>query len=222
MFKFKGISSGDMKIIVEEELKFIKKAALKYNATEIPGRDGNLYEENGYADVEIPLHLFIMDVSKLPEIYKWLSGEGILEYNGKMTTARFYVEHEPIRTSNIYTMNISLIRSPFWTKEDDFIVVENTIVNEGNVYSEPTIRLEKSTSDDVDITINDVRFVYHFESDSFVEIDFNNCNATMNGLNKNSKLELGFETVRLSPGNNTVHFNSGECILKVKGKDRYL
>lgn len=52
MFKFKGISSKDMQVVVEEEEHFIAKASQRYEMTEIEGRDGAIFDELGYSVVE--------------------------------------------------------------------------------------------------------------------------------------------------------------------------
>ena len=48
MFKFKGISSKDMQVVIEEEEHFIARAAQRYEVTEIEGRDGAIFDELGY------------------------------------------------------------------------------------------------------------------------------------------------------------------------------
>ena len=41
MFKFKGISSKQMQVVIEEEEHFLAKAAQRYDTTEIEGRFKN-------------------------------------------------------------------------------------------------------------------------------------------------------------------------------------
>lgn len=223
MFKFKGRSTEDFSIIVEEELNLKKKASIKYETIDIPGRNGSLYEEQGYADVEIPLKLQLLDISKIDSIFSWLNGEGILEYENKKTTARIFVEQEPIRAGSIFIIEITVIRSPFWYLiEDDFVNINNTVENIGNVVAYPIIRLEKTSSSSVDLTINGVRFKYNFNDDSYVEFDCESCDALMNDLNRNNYIEIGFEVPRLIPGINSILFNVGNCGIKMKRKDLFL
>lgn len=223
MFKFNGKSTDDFSIIIEEELNLLKRASIKYEATDIPGKDGSNYEEQGFSDVEIPIKLQLLDISRLPDIYSWLNGQGILEYNNKKTTARIYTEHEPIRFGRIYTIDISIIRSPFWYKSDDnFTLIENTANNDGNIFSQPIIRLEKTNSESVEITVNGTRFKYNFQEDNYVEFDCETCDAVMNGQNRNQSIEIDFEIPTLNPGVNNIIINVGECIVKMKKKDRFL
>ena len=43
MFKFKGISSKEMGVVVEEEDYFLSKASSRYENIDIDGRDGSLF-----------------------------------------------------------------------------------------------------------------------------------------------------------------------------------
>lgn len=142
MFIFNNISSTDMEVIIEEEEHFLGKASQRYVRSEIEGRNGALFEEQGYTVIERPMKVQILNLDKLDKILGWLNGVGILEYKGRITKARFYNEIEPIRTANIKIADVTFIRDPFWNKKrDDFIEVTNIILNEGNIYAEPIIKL---------------------------------------------------------------------------------
>ena len=224
MFKFKGISSTDMQVVVEEEEHFLAKAAQRYEVTEIEGKDDAIFEELGYSFIERPIYIQCLNPSKLDSILAWLDGEGELEYKGRKTKARFYTELEPKRTAGIKIIDTNFIRAPFWTKaEDDYIVVTNNIQNEGNKSSRPIIRLEKADTDSIELTINNIRFKYTFDSnDDYVEIDCEEKNALYDGKNRNRNLEIGFEFPKLLPGNNLLVIHSGDSIIKIKRKDRWL
>ncbi len=122
MFKFKGISSKDMQVIIEEEEHFIARAARRYETIEIEGRDGAIFNELGYAYVERPIYVQCLNPDKIDEILSWLDGEGEFEYKGRKTTARFYSELEPKREGYIKIIDTTFIRDPFWTKLDDEFV----------------------------------------------------------------------------------------------------
>ena len=122
MFKFKGISSKDMQVIIEEEEHFIARAARRYETIEIEGRDGAIFNELGYSYVERPIYVQCLNPDKIDEILSWLDGEGAFEYKGRKTTARFYSELEPKREGYIKIIDTTFIRDPFWTKLDDEFV----------------------------------------------------------------------------------------------------
>ena len=224
MFKFKGISSDDMKVIVEEEIEFLAKAPQRYDRIEIDGRDGAIFNELGYAVVERPIKAQILDNSKLDDVLGWLNGEGQFEYNNRVTTARFYNEIEPKREANIKVASFNFIRDPFWYKaNDDYVTVTSTVTNEGNIASRPIIKLEKGEDESIDITIGGVRFTYTFlENDTFVEIDCEEMKATYEGLNRNRQLSIGYDFPLLPVGESDVTIHSGDATVKVKKKDRWL
>lgn len=223
MFKFKGISSEDMQVVIEEEENFIAKAAQRYEITEIEGRDGALFDTLGYSYVERPICVQCLNVDKIDDILAWLDGEGEFEYKGRITKARFYSQLEPERNACIRIIDTTFIRNPFWNKiNDDFIEVVNNVQNDGNIESRPIIRLEKGTSDKVDLTVNDVRFLYNFKSEPYVEIDCEEKTVLYNNLNRFRQIEIGYDFPKLKVGKNAIVKNSGDCTIKVKRKDRWL
>lgn len=223
MFKFKGISSKDMQVIIEEEEHFIARASQRYETTEIEGRNGAIFDTLGYSIVERPIYIQCLNIDKIDDILAWLNGEGEFEYKGRKTIARFYSQLEPQRNSCIRIIDTIFIRDPFWYKiEDDYIEITNNITNEGNIESRPILKLEKTTSNEVDITINNIRFKYNFNEDTYVEINCEEKNVQYEGLNRNRQIEIGYEFPMLNIGNNTIILNSGECIVKAKRKDRWL
>ena len=122
MFKFKGISSTDMQVIIEEEEHFIARAAKRYEVTEIEGRDGAIFNELGYSYVERPIYVQCLNINKIDDILAWLDGEGEFEYKGRKTIARFYSELEPKREGYIRIIDTTFIRDPFWIKANDELV----------------------------------------------------------------------------------------------------
>lgn len=224
MFKFKTKTSTEMKVLVEEEQHFLAKASQRVEMIEIEGRDGAIYNELGYSVIERPIKVQILDNSKLDDILAWLNGEGTLEYNERVTTARFYSIIEPIRSATIKIASFNFIRDPFWYKAtDNYVIVTTKVTNEGNIQSRPIIRLEKKTNNSIDITIGEVRFTYTFPTgDTYVEIDCEEMKATYNGLLRNRQLEIGYEFPLLPVGQSTITIHSGDATVKVKRKDRWL
>lgn len=224
MFKFKGISSDDMEVVIEEEQHFLARASQKTEIISIDGKDGDVINLLGYSSIERPIKVQILNSSKLDDILAWLNGVGTFEYKDRITTAYFYQAFEPIRNSIIKVADLMFTRNPFWHKRnDDFVTVDDVIVNEGNVYSKPIIRIEKVNDEKIDLTIANVRFKYTFDNEEdYVEIDCEEMNAYHNGLLRNKFLEIGYDFPILNVGENAVVVNSGAPIIKVKRKDCWL
>lgn len=222
MFLFKGISSQDMQVVIEEEEHFIARAAQRYEITEIEGKDGAIFNELGFSYIERPILIQCLNNEKIDDILAWLNGRGDFEYKGRVTKARFYSELEPKRESCIRIINTTFIRDPFWYKSNDnYVEVSDSIENEGNVESRPVIKLIKNNSNVADITINSTRFKYNF-LDNYVEINCEEKTVEYNGLNRSRQLEIGYEFPKLNLGSNSVIINSGDCDIQVKRKDRWL
>ena len=224
MFKFKGISSEEMQVVIEEEEHFIARAAQRYETTEIEGRDGAIFDELGYSYVERPIYVQCLNIEKIDDILAWLNGEGEFEYKGRKTIARFYSQAEPQRSACIRIIDTQFIRDPFWNKAiDEYTTVTNNITNEGNYASRPIIRLEKGSTQSVDITLGGVRFKYNFpENETYTEIDCKTKETMYEGIHRDRQLEIGYEFPKLNVGNNSITVNSGNCTIKVKRKDRWL
>ena len=224
MFKFKGISSDDMSVVIEEEQHFLARAPQKIETTSIEGMDGDIIDFLGYSNIERPIKVQILNTNKLDEILSWLNGKGTFEYENRVTTAYFSQSFEPIRTSSIKVADLMFTRWPFWYKKiDNYITVSDNVINEGNIYAKPMIRLEKGTTDTVELTFANIRFKYTFSNDeTYVEIDCEDMNAYYDGLLRNKYLEIGYDFPILQVGNNPIVINSGDPIIKIKRKDRWL
>lgn len=223
MFKFKGISSEDMQVVIEEEEHFIAKASQRYETTEIEGKDGAIFDTLGYSCVERPIYVQCLNINKIDLILAWLDGEGELEYKGRKTIARFYSQLEPQRDTCIRTIDATFIRNPFWNKiDDDFIEIKDLAYNTGNIKSEPIIKLEKKENENVDITIGNIRFQYEFKGEQYVEINCEEKTVLYEGLNRNRQIKMGYDFPTLKPGENNVIIHSGDVIIKIKRKDRWL
>lgn len=223
MFKFKGISSTEMQVVVEEEELFIARAPIRYEIIEIEGKDGAIFNELGYSYVERPILVQCLNIDKIDDILSWLTGEGELEYKGRKTIARFYTQLEPQRNACIRIIDTIFIRNPFWYKvNDEYVTVTNSINNEGNKDSRPIIRLEKGIDTSIDITIGGIRFKYTFDTnDTYVEIDCEEKTVMYEGLNRNRQIEIGYDYPKLEAGENMITVHSGDAIIKIKRKDRW-
>ena len=220
MFKFKGISNEQMKVIPVEE-DFQSRASIIFEAIEIEGKDGADYIPLGYADVEKELSLQILDTTKIDDIMAWLTGEGFLEYEGRQAFARFYSGFDVNRFVSLKKAEVNYIRSPFWYKIDDpYAAYTILVTNEGNIYSKPLIKLTGTGI--VDISVNGTRFQYTFDTDPYVEIDCEVMTEKYDGISKSRQISIGLEYPKLQPGANNIQIHSGNAIVEIKRKDRWL
>ena len=221
MFKFKDINSKDMSVFCKEE-DFKGRAARVYEEVSIEGRDGSQFETIGYQNYEISIEMYVRDPNKLDEVLSWLDGQGSLEYENRITKCWFLSELDTEdMLGKAYKLKTKMIRSPFWFKKnDEYIQVQNEIVNEGNVYSKPLLKLQGSG--EVELSINDVRFIYTFDEDNEVIIDCDEMTETYDNIIKSKNMQIGFEYPILQPGINIITIHSGNFNIFVKRKDAWL
>lgn len=118
--------------------------------------------------------------------------------------------------NTIFSLEGSIINLKYLEDTDE------KVENQGNIYSKPIIRLEKTVFKEVEIAINGIRFKYNFEEDDYVEIDCEEMTVQYEGLDRNRRLVIDFEFPKLKEGNNDIVMYSGDCIIKCKRKDRWL
>lgn len=219
MFYIDGVSNIALGVIAEEE-DFEQRAPLLYDSYSIDGKDGNIFVEKNYGNVSSSLSLQLVNLKKLDEVYQMFTGKRTVTFKGKKAMFYFYDQLETSRFGTIKVIKAPYIRDPFWYLETDSeYQVDNNIYNGGNVYSRPLIKLIGTGT--VDISINDVRFQYTFDSDGYVYID---CDEMIEYTDKGSKsknIRIGFEYPMLNPGNNTLKIHSGKCDVYVQRKDRW-
>lgn len=118
--------------------------------------------------------------------------------------------------NTMFSMEGSIINLKYLEDTDE------KVENQGNIYSKPIIRLEKTVFKEVEIAINGIRFKYNFEEDDYVEIDCEQMTVQYEGLDRNRRLVIDFEFPKLKEGNNDIIMYDGDCIIKCKRKDRWL
>lgn len=223
MFVFNGKNSKDFNIVVEEIDNLIKKAAHIHEIVSIEGKDDAEYIPLSYAPVDLTLKLQLLDPNKIDDVFQWLNGIGELEFKDRVTKARIFAELAPVRASIIKIIDVDIIRSPFWYKKHDYYVEATTkIINGGNVYSKPLIKLTKQNSDFIEIKVGGSQFKYNFNNEAYSIIDCDEKIATHNNLSRNRQLEIGYEFPILQPGINEVSILAGDATVEFKRKDVWL
>lgn len=223
MFFFKGTSSEEMGVIAEEE-NFQARAALRYEEIVCDGLNGSRFNVLGYDNVSIPLKIFVLNKYKVDDILNWLTGSGTFEYEGRITEVSFFDSIVPMRTSNIKVIETTFIRNPFWYHAHDTYQKVNDlyIFNDGNTESQPIIKLCGTSGTIVDLTIGGIRFTYTFDACGYVEIDCEHKTEIAEGMNKSSRISIGFDYPRLKMGKNDIIINRGNPTIYIKRKDRWL
>lgn len=217
MFIFKGISSKDMGVVLEDDTPLLATPNIDYEQTDIEGRDGAIYTELNLQDMSITLSATLLNLNKQDAVKTWLRGTGVFEYNGRCKEVRIfdgitYSRHGPFK----YRFTVKMIASPFWYIDDGYMRVTDFVTNEGNCAAKPMIRIVGTG--DVDVTINDVRFVVMLsEEHSEIVIDSGTQSETEPQL-----ISIGYRYPTLQPGYNKVIVHAGAPEIYIKRKDLWI
>lgn len=219
MFYIDNISSEILMIYASNE-DFLSRAPINYEEIQIDGRHGSEFIEKNYMNKVGSTKIYPQS-DNLDVLFPLFTGKHELKVDDKVTEIYFYDALETTRYSKYNAFDVNYIRAPFWYKEnDDFILYTNSVTNEGNVKSQPIIKLVGSGK--VDVTVGTVRFVYDFGDETEVIIDCKEMSETYNGLSRSKNIEIGFEYPTLVPGENTITVNSGSVEVYIKRKDVWL
>lgn len=224
---FKNINSDEIEGLIVCSEPPISSSPMKIKETEIDGRDITIVEKLGYKSYTKTIEIGLKKNADINKIFSYFSGEGDLIFNcenDKVYKAAIYEQINLERLLRLRKGTVTFYCQPFKYKRNDvYIDTKTIIVNEGNTISKPVVKLEKTNNTYIDITIGGIRFKYTFDTnDSYVEIDCEEMTALYEGLNRNRNLEIGFEFPSLQPGINNIVIHSGNAVIKVKRKDRWL
>lgn len=160
-FTFKGVNSDTMGVLMSTEwLDSIP--ARRFEKTEIEGRDGAYYRELGFSDVAMDIPCLLRDSSKKEALKTWLSGEGLLVFNGREKTARIYDQIDFDRVGFASEkFSIPFILEPYWYAQNSETYVSLgtisgssvSVTNLGNVDAYPRLQITPTT-DTTSVTIN--------------------------------------------------------------------
>lgn len=197
-----------------------------------------LYEtdEEGIGTTPYGTSLFVIKLNKtrlssedIAGIKTWLQSNSItVEYELSEEEIVPYTEAQQEAYNQLQKLKLYKGQNIMFSLEGSIInlkYLEDTdekVENQGNIYSKPIIRLEKTVFKEVEIAINGIRFKYNFEEDDYVEIDCEEMTVQYEGQDRNRRLVIDFEFPKLKEGNNDIVMYSGDCIIKCKRKDRWL
>ncbi|MFA6663609.1 MAG: hypothetical protein WCS21_04780 [Lachnospiraceae bacterium] len=226
-FYFKGEKSDDMGVILDDEV-FEAVPEMNVEDISIEGRDGGIYQELNYKDVEITKNAYLVDLENADAVKQWLSGSGVFAIGERWKMAHIYKGIEFKRFGPFkYSFSLQMILSPFWQRIEDWtdlgtISTDGTtamfIQNIGNTISKPMIRITPQTSTNVDISINGTRFTLpSLGSGNTITI---NCEDKEEDNPKN--ISIGYTYPSLSPGKNKIEIHAGSAKLSIRYKDRWI
>lgn len=218
-FIYNNRDSRDYDIVVNK-LPPISSAPKRYEEVVVAGKDGATFNEEGYSTYEKQLTITIMDKNKIDEILEWLQGNGQITFS-----------NEPDKYYNVYFLNsveinrektqstLNMIVQPYKYSNNETIINTLIVVNEGNVISNPWMRITGSGTiilkiNNVNVCTLDLSVISSIDLDSDLQEAFNNgqlANRKMNG-----------EFPRFKPGINTISCTGNVTKVETIVRSRWL
>lgn len=162
---FRGVSTATMTNVEVARMPAHKKAAVRYTEYTIPGRDGSVHIDEGYAPFEMIAYLIVWGggAATRQTINAWADGTGKLYTSDQPTLcweASVLKEVEWTRdefANGVFfdTAKVVFLCQPFMRETTDRIITvteDQSIQNIGNTVSRPLIKVYGSG--DVDFTID--------------------------------------------------------------------
>lgn len=242
-FIYKGRPSTDFGMTISKQAPYVK-SAVRTQDLDIAGMDGILIEEQGYLSYILNFDVIVEGHENLDAIFGWLQGEGDFarsDYPDRVIHVEMQSSLDFVMLfPGIYTCAMSIyVKNPLWRKAEDVFVSptyikdtsltgrydklkEYEIENTGTAHARPIIKLTKGSTDSVDVTINDSRFVYTFaDKETEVVIDCETHEVKNGHLLRHRNLIIGYKYPKLNPGKNKVYVY-GDAKLEFKRKERWL
>ena len=146
-FTFKGISSLIYPELIVQELPPITSAEMRFDKTEIDGKDGAIFTELGLSNYYKTMSIGLVDASHLDTIIAWLKGTGVVIFSNepdKYYNARIYGQIDYSRLGRFKTALVTFIVEPYKYKLGETLTQLLTVTNQGNVPSKPYIKITGS------------------------------------------------------------------------------
>lgn len=224
-FIFKGESSD----MYDIELKATRlgrrhKAEEQIDRYQIPYRNDELIIHSGkYLPYVQEFEFVLLDTSLIPVINKWLSGRGKLQLDDNSNTYLIASviegwEYEKF-TSNTYRFIVKFLVDPFYyyLESKKIITSPGTIGVNGNIYSEPYIKINGSGN--IDLYIN-TQICSFTDIQDYIEIDTQLQIAYKDTLNQGFKMTGDFPV--FMPGINTIGWTGNVTSLEITKRSREL
>lgn len=210
-----GVNSNTITGLAISNLPSITKPLMRNQIDEIDGRDGDLITKLGYAAYDKELEIGLYGNFNIDNVIKYFNGEGIITFSNE--SDKFYkftileqIDYEKLL--KFKTATITLHCQPFKYKVGETPITlssgDNTITNNGNIYSRPTITLTGSGTISISLNGNQI-FSIDMSNNDKITIDTTEMeaydpatlvllNRIVTGNYENFKIESGSNTLTLS------------------------
>lgn len=168
-------------------------AEMEYEATSVPGRDGELTRELGYKNTPIPMSFNFVDLTnakkKLREVTNWLISRKEFYFSDDTEVYRIITKLNVLETRNeikeLIGFVVQIETEPFWYEDAGVITVTDstTITNPSAINVDAKMRINGTGT--CRVLLNDNQMVFT-DTQGYVEIEKRN--AIRNGVGQNNSM----------------------------------
>lgn len=207
----------------------ITKPAIRYNITEIDGRDGDLVSKLGYSAYDKELEISILSDCNLNEIISFFDSEGIVTFSDEPTKYYRYKILEQIdfeklikfRTATV-TFHVQPFKYSAIDERTEYTITneqEINITNNGNISSKPIITLYGSGT--INLSLNGIQ-LFVIELDGSIVLNIEEMNAYKDNILANRSVIGNYDTFSLQPGKNTISWTGTITKLSFENYSRWI
>lgn len=207
-----GVNSNTKLGLAIRELPPITKPLMRTIREEIDGKNGDLITKLGYSAYDKTIEIGLYGTYDINGIISFFNSKGIITFSNEPDKYYYYEIINQIDYNKLLkfkTANVVFHCQPFKYKVGETPIAltsgDNTITNEGNIYSKPILTITGSGDISISLDGNQI-FSIDMSNNSVIVIDTENMEAydptTGNLLNR--KVTGDYENFKIASGNNTL------------------
>lgn len=228
-----GTFSDSITGLVISELPPVSKPAIRTQAEEIDGRDGDIITKLGYSAYDKTVRIGLMDADKIDNVISFFdsSGEVIFSnepdkyYRYQILNQIDFAQLLEIRTADVvfhvqpfkYSATETDIEASYGGADPKTL----SVTNSGNVNAKPKITITGSGTINLSLNSNQI-FVIDMSGISTITIDAETMEATGGGVLRNRLVTGDYDAFVLQPGSNTLTWTGSITDIALTRYSRWL
>lgn len=225
-----GVSSNTKTGLAIKELPPITKPLMRTIKEEIDGKDGDLITKLGYSAYDKTIEIGLYGTYDINEIISFFNSKGIITFSNESDKYYYYEIINQIDYNKLLkfkTASVVFHCQPFKYKVGETPIIltsgDNTITNDGNIYSKPILTITGSGNISISLGGNQI-FSIDMSNNSKIVIDTNNMEAydptTGNLLNR--IVTGNYENFKIESGTNTLSISGTITTATISNYERWL
>ena len=225
-----GANSLNITGLAIKELPSISKPLMRASSETIDGRDGDIITNLGYSAYDKTIEIGLFGPYDIDEVISYFNQKGTITFSNEPDKYYYFqilnqIDYEKL--IKFRTATVTLHCQPFKYKLNEtsisLSVGENTILNEGNIYSKPI--LEISGTGTIEVSLDEVQiFNIDLSEKNDIVIDTNLLEAYDPNDNSlmNRQVIGNYEVFKLKSGSNIIGLSGNITSANISNYTRWL